>query len=82
VTFLRSLRSPPAKNVFLALVITTPVIESFSASRRSTVFFIEAPKSAFMVLALWFGSSRTRLTTPSPASSQRMVLRGASGPAS
>ena len=28
------LRSPPAKKVFLALVMTTPVIESFSATSR------------------------------------------------
>ena len=42
VTRLRSLRSPPAKNVFLADVITTPLISSFSASSRSTVAPIEA----------------------------------------
>jgi len=36
------LRSPPAKNVFLAEVITTPVISSFSASSRSTVALIDA----------------------------------------
>ncbi len=30
-------RLPPAKNVSLALVITTPVIASFSATSRSTV---------------------------------------------
>ena len=40
--FFRSLRSPPAKNVFLADVMTTPVIESFSASSRSTVACIDA----------------------------------------
>jgi hypothetical protein len=40
--FLRSFRSPPAKNVFLADVMTTPVMESFSASRRSTVSCIDA----------------------------------------
>ena len=34
-------RSPPAKNVFFADVITTPVIESFSSTRRSTVAFME-----------------------------------------
>ena len=36
------LRSPPAKKVFFALVITTPVIESFSATRRSTALCIDS----------------------------------------
>jgi hypothetical protein len=36
------LRSPPAKNVFLADVMTTPVSSSFSASSRSTAAAIEA----------------------------------------
>ena len=36
------LRSPPAKKVFLALVMTTPVIESFSATRRSTALRIDS----------------------------------------
>jgi hypothetical protein len=40
--FFRSFRSPPAKNVFLAEVMMTPEMESFSASRRSTVAVIEA----------------------------------------
>ena len=40
--FFKSLRSPPAKKVFLAEVMTTPVIESFSASSRSTVACIDA----------------------------------------
>ena len=35
-------RSPPAKKVFFALVITTPVIESFSATRRSTALPIDS----------------------------------------
>lgn len=35
-------RSPPAKNVFFALVITTPVTESFSATRRSTALCIDS----------------------------------------
>ena len=39
---LRSLRSPPAKKVFLAEVMITPVISSCSASRRSTVASIDA----------------------------------------
>ncbi len=42
VTRLRSFRSPPAKNVLFALVMTTPVMASFSASSRSTVALIEA----------------------------------------
>ena len=42
VTVLRSLRSPPAKNVFLADVRTTPLMSSFSASRRSTVAPIDS----------------------------------------
>ncbi|BBU21365.1 hypothetical protein MYXE_11540 [Mycobacterium xenopi] len=37
-----AVRSPPAKKVFLALVITTPVIESFSATRRSTALPIDS----------------------------------------
>ena len=36
------LRSPPAKKVFFALVMTTPVIESFSATRRSTALCIDS----------------------------------------
>ena len=38
----RSLRSPPAKKVFFAEAITTPVIESFSASRRSIAAAIDS----------------------------------------
>jgi hypothetical protein len=36
------LRSPPAMKVFFALVTTTPVIESFSATRRSTALCIDS----------------------------------------
>ena len=36
------LRSPPAKKVFFALVMTTPVIESFSAARRSTALCMDS----------------------------------------
>jgi hypothetical protein len=43
VAALRSLRSPPAKNVFLAEVMITPVMVSRSASRRSTLARIDAP---------------------------------------
>ena len=42
VIWMMPLRSPPAKKVFLALVITTPVIESFSAARRSTALRIDS----------------------------------------
>ena len=42
VACLRSLRSPPAKNVFFAEVRMTPVMSSFSASSRSTVAVIDA----------------------------------------
>ena len=37
-----ALRSPPAKKVFFALVTTTPVIESFSATSRSTALCIDS----------------------------------------
>jgi hypothetical protein len=37
VARLRSLRSAPAKKVFFAEVKTTPLIDPFSASSRSTV---------------------------------------------
>ena len=36
------LRSPPAKKVFFALVMTTPVIESFSATSRSTALCMDS----------------------------------------
>ncbi|CEZ69956.1 Uncharacterised protein [Mycobacterium tuberculosis] len=36
------LTSPPAKKVFFALATTTPVIESFSATRRSTALPIDS----------------------------------------
>jgi hypothetical protein len=38
---MRSSRSPPAKKVFLAEVMTTPAIESFSASSRSMMQAID-----------------------------------------
>jgi hypothetical protein len=37
-----ALRSPPAKKVFFALVMTTPVIESFSATSFSTVLWMDS----------------------------------------
>jgi hypothetical protein len=42
VALMRSLRSPPAKKVFFADVITTPLTSSLEASRRSTVFAIDS----------------------------------------
>ncbi len=39
----RPLRLPPAKKVFLAEVMTTPAMESFSSSRRATASSIERP---------------------------------------
>ncbi len=36
------LRSPPAKKVFFALAMTTPVTESFSATRRSTALCMDS----------------------------------------
>ncbi|CAA0137688.1 Uncharacterised protein [Mycolicibacterium vanbaalenii] len=41
-TFIMPLRSPPAKKVFFALAITTPVIESFSSTRRSTTLCMDS----------------------------------------
>jgi hypothetical protein len=40
-TFLMSLRSPPAKNVFFAEVMTTPAMLSCSAWSRPTVALID-----------------------------------------
>ncbi len=51
-----------------------PRMESFSASTRSAIAMIEARKAWFMVLADWFGSSRTRVTIPVSSCSQRMVV--------
>ncbi len=69
-----SLRSPPAKKVFFAEVMTTPVMSSFSASRRSTVAAIESMNVWFMVLAPWLLSSMVRMTTPSASFSQLIML--------
>ena len=38
----KPLRSPPAKKVFFALASTTPVIESFSATSRSTALRMDS----------------------------------------
>ncbi len=51
-----------------------PRMESRSASRRSVIAVRESRKAAFMVFADWFGSSRTRVTTPVSSFSQRMVV--------
>ena len=74
VTLRRSLRSPPAKKVFFAEVMITPVMSSFSASRRSTVAPIDPTYASFIVLADWPGSSRVRTTMPSSPCSQRIVV--------
>src|ERR1700744_6206572 len=74
LTAIRSFRSPLAKNVFLAEVMTTPVISSRSASSRLTVARIDSPYAAFIVFADWLGSSRVRITTPSSSWLQRIVL--------
>src|SRR5665811_891582 len=70
-----SLRSPPAKKVFFAEETTTPTMASDSAAmssaKRSTARSIESPYASFIVLALWFGSSRIRLTMPSSPRSYR-----------
>ncbi len=42
VAWTMRLRSPPAKKVFFALVITTPAISSFSCSSRSTAAAIDS----------------------------------------
>jgi hypothetical protein len=58
-------RFPPAKKVFFAEVITTPVTCSFSASSRSTTAAIDSWYRSFMVFALDVGSSRVSTTMPS-----------------
>jgi hypothetical protein len=60
-----SFRSAPAKKVFLADVMTTPAIESRSASSRSIASESDAVKRWFMVLTDCSGSSSVRTTTPS-----------------
>src|SRR5882757_10369502 len=68
-----SLRLPPAKKVFLAEVITTPVMVAFSASRRSFTLVTDSTHAAFMVLAEPAGSSMVSTTIPSGSTSQRKV---------
>ncbi len=67
-----SLRSPPAKKVFFAEDTMTPLIASgsaaMSAASWSTALAIESAYAWFIVLALWLGSSRIRLTIPSASS--------------
>lgn len=62
------------KKVFFAEAKTTPRTLSRSASSRSATAVSDWMKSAFMVLADWFGSSRTRVTTPVSSCSQRIVF--------
>ena len=40
--FIMPFRSPPAKKVFFALAMTTPVIESFSATSFSTALCMDS----------------------------------------
>ena len=76
VAFLRSLRSPPAKNVFLArgdddagdrVLLGLQAVDGrgHRGARR--------PRSSCW--RDWFGSSRVRMTTPSSSCSQRIVSR-------
>ncbi len=67
-------RSPPAKNVFFALVTTTPAMSSFSCSSRAMAVAIDSLYSSFIVLALWVGSSRVSTTIPSLSFSHRTAL--------
>ena len=59
------LRSPPAKKVFFAEVMTTPVMSSTLASSQSTMPAKASLKWSFIVLTLESGSSRTTVTIPS-----------------
>ncbi len=68
-----SLRSAPAKKVFLAEAMTMPAICSRSASSRSTASLSDSLNRWFMVLAERCGSSSVRMTTPSSSFSQRIV---------
>ncbi len=67
-------RLPPAKNVFFALVTTTPTISSFSASSRSIAVPMDCRYRSFMVLALEVGSSRVSTTMLSASRSYRTAL--------
>ena len=69
VAWLISFRSPPAKNVFFALVTTTPVSWSCSSYSRSTAAAMDTRYRSFMVLALDVGSSRVSVTIPSSSRS-------------
>ena len=74
VAWLSSPRSPPAKNVFFPLVSTTPVMVSFWASSRSTVWANEVWNVSFMVLAPWSGSSIVSVTMPSASVSHAIMF--------
>ena len=74
VALLRIPRSPPAKKVFLPLVMMIPVIESFSATRRSVVSASESWNVLFIVLAPWSGSSIVKVTMPSASCSHLIMF--------
>jgi hypothetical protein len=74
VALLSSVRSPPAKKVFLPEVSTTPVMSSFSASSRSTVGSNEVWNVSFIVLAPWSGSSIVSVTMPSASLSHEIMF--------
>src|ERR1044072_4732453 len=74
VALLSRSRSPPAKKVFLAEVTTTPVMESFSDSRRSTVSWNDVRNRSFIVLADWFRSSMVSGRIPSASACQRNMF--------
>ena len=76
VDLIIDLMSPPAKKVFFAEVMTTPLASpdstapcSFSTSSGSSPW-----KVSFMVLTGWFGSSMVMVTMPSPSWSHLNML--------
>jgi hypothetical protein len=73
VTLRTALRSAPAKKVFFAEVRITPVIDSRSASRRSSVSAIEVTYLSFIVFADLPGSSKVSVMMPSASRSQRII---------
>ncbi len=68
--------SPPAKKVFFAEVMTTPVISlaSTAACSLATVSARESRKASFMTLTGADGSSMVRVTTPLASASQPMMF--------
>src|SRR6476661_4089010 len=67
-------RSPPAKKVFFALAITTPVIESCSSTSRCTALCMDSLWCSFSTLAEPVGSSSDSVTMPSASLSHAMVF--------